>query len=128
MANISRKKRNQAPQKIPTPEKKMNDGWYKFMMALAILADILDWTGIGYFLIVVITPAIFIYLRIQKVPINGKKLVTFIATTAAEAIPVISFIPALSISLWLIKKYENSALIQKVASEVSRLKSVKTQA
>lgn len=105
----------------PIPAKNLTGVGFKAIVVLALLKDISDifLTASFIFTILIVGTGIAIsfiislYLFMNGVSFNTKKLVTILLMVVIEMMPFLSVLPMATIGLFLVKKFENSERLQK---------------
>lgn len=114
-------------------EKRLS-GWpFYLVLSLAILNDttdiFLNLTGVGGFLSfltgVLFVLTITLYYYINGVTLTTRKMVMWLITGITIVVPFLNFLPTSIINLSLTRKFENSDLVQSVASKTSVRRNIK---
>lgn len=100
----------------PSDKPKMQGVGFATIVFIGIIDDILDivldLTGVGSivasFIQIIPTVIIFLYLLANKIKVFGRVRKIFLGTLVVEFIPFVQFLPATTISLFMIKKKVNS--------------------
>jgi hypothetical protein len=120
-----------AQQTQPSPKKKKMTGWaFWFMLALALIKDLLDLLNFTILLSLLtsaisifITLSILFYLFMSGVSFVGKnsnrKLAVMAGQFIIEVIPFVNLIPATALSLIILRLIENGELAQKIAGKTN---------
>jgi uncharacterized membrane protein len=121
-----RRRRRKKTVDIPEPEKKLTGPMFFIMVGLAMTKDILDviftftifLSVLSSLFGIMISFLILFYFIYSDVKWTTRKLVTVILTFVIEFIPIISaFIPAATLNLFIVRKFENSDRLKKFAEK-----------
>jgi len=118
-----RRRRRKGVAEMQEPDKKLDGAGFWVIVGLAATKDIIDvilastfiFAIIASFMGIAITFIILFYFIYNDVRFTTRKLVTIIVTFIIETIPFIGIIPTATISLFIIKKMENSEHLRKFA-------------
>lgn len=111
-------------------KKKLQGIGFWFMLGLTMIKDFLDiFLNVAFFLVFLIIPigfmvsfAVFLYLYLQGVKMDTRKLATVTIGFLIDIVPILSILPAFTISLILIRIIENSENKGVVGSITARAK------
>jgi len=112
------------------PEKRLTGAGFFIVLGLAIIKDLLDillaativFAMLASLLGIAITFLIVFYLIYNNVKWTIRKIITVVITFLIEFIPIVSaFVPAATLNLLLIKKFENSDRFKKFAEKKAAL-------
>ncbi len=115
---------------LQKPEKKLTGSGFFVMVGLAVTKDILDiiftftliFAIFASFFGIIISFLILFYLIYNDVKWTTRKIVTMLITFIVEFLPFINaFIPAATVNLFIIKKFENSDRFKEFAEKKASL-------
>ncbi len=115
---------------LQKPEKKLTGAGFFIMVGLAATKDILDifftftliFTIFASFFGIMISFLILFYLIYNDVKWTTRKITTMVITFIIEFLPFINaFIPAATINLFIIRKFENSDRFKEFAEKKASL-------
>jgi len=107
------------------PKKKLTGMLFYMMLSLTVFKDLFDYlltfsVVLSFFIVLInfiIMFVVLIYYFINDIKLTSRKLVIVVVGFAVEMIPIMGLLPMTSISLIMVRKFENSERLSKIAEK-----------